>query len=339
MGRLDLYAKDIFASETTAVTRGGVLWLPPSELNLTELRLDGRLFVRDPARLVGLAAPWSEAQGHEEIVLETKMQGDHLDMRAIERGVLRRQARQVQRMEGMDDVPEDKALNVPRDGDIPLWMTASHVPAVLRQRRVLHPVGPGCYRIETGSFQFLWIAANELPLLDELVPFLIARSGRRLDEFGRWIQERRPPEWLSRMVELLPMSIAVHEELLRFVLMKTEDPEIKARQKLIAKVYVDMTPEVKAEMKAEVKAEVEAEVKAKVKAEVIAEVTDEILEDGRQEGLVTEARSMLRRVLSRRKLALSAEDEARIDACADLPTLERWFDRAIEANTASEALQ
>jgi hypothetical protein len=37
----------------------------------------------------------------------------------------------------------------------------------------------------------LWIAANELPLADELVPFLIARTGRPLDAFVRWVKTRR----------------------------------------------------------------------------------------------------------------------------------------------------
>jgi hypothetical protein len=38
------------------------------------------------------------------------------------------------------------------------------------------PVG---YRIGPAWASTLWIAANELPLVDERVPFLIARTGRR----------------------------------------------------------------------------------------------------------------------------------------------------------------
>lgn len=48
---------------------------------------------------------------------------------------------------------------------------------------------------------------------------------------------------------------------------------------------------------------------------------------------------MLRRVLARRALATSAEDEARIEACEELETLERWHDQAITATTATEALR
>lgn len=121
------------------------------------------------------------------------------------------------------------------------------------------------------------------------------------------------------MVEFLPMSIAVHEELLRFVLTKSEDPDIKARQKLIARVYLEMSPEAKAEVKAEMK----------------ADMTNE----AREEGRVLEAQSVLRRVLAHRKLALGAEADARIDACTDLTTLERWHDQAVDAPSAAEALK
>jgi len=318
MGRLDQYAKEILAMETPAVTHGAAVWQPPVEINLTEVRLDGCLLIRDRASLASLPPPWSEArEGDDEIVLEDKMQGDHLDMRAYERACLRRQARQVQRME---------APNIPWEGDIPLWMVASHVPAILPQRRTLRPVAPGCHRIETGSFQFLWIAANELPLCDELVPFLIARSGSALDEFGFWIRDRRPTDWISRMVEFLPMSTAVHEELLRFVLTKSEDPEVQARQKLVAKVYVDMTPEVKAEVTAEAVAAAVAE-------------TKKAASKAAEKAHLERARSAVRRVLDHRKLTLSAEDEARLGACTDLGMLDRWLEQAVDAPSAADALR
>lgn len=56
------------------------------------------------------------------------------------------------------------------------------------------------------------------------------------------------------------------------------------------------------------------------------------------EGRLTEARAALRRVLARRQLTPSKDDDARIDACADLSTLERWLDRAVTAVSASDAL-
>jgi hypothetical protein len=92
MGHLDQLAKLTFAEETEVITGGAVLWQPGPEIGLTEVRLDGLFVVQDPARLASLAWPWPAAQGHEEIVLEQKMPGDHLDDRAQERALLRRQA-------------------------------------------------------------------------------------------------------------------------------------------------------------------------------------------------------------------------------------------------------
>jgi hypothetical protein len=59
----------------------------------------------------------------------------------------------------------------------------------------------------------------------------------------------------------------------------------------------------------------------------------------RQEGQLTATRASLRRVLAGRQLTPSKDDDARIDACTDLATLERWLDRAIHATSVSDALQ
>ena len=42
-------------------------------------------------------------------------------------------------------------------------------------------------------------------------------------------------------------------------------------------------------------------------------------------------RAFLRRVLARRQLTPSQNDDPRIEACTDLETLERWLDRASNA--------
>ena len=60
--------------------------------------------------------------------------------------------------------------------------------------------------------------------------------------------------------------------------------------------------------------------------------------EGVDAGRLTEARSLLRRVLARRKLDLAPEQEARIAASGDLAALERWLDQAIDATSAAEAL-
>jgi hypothetical protein len=56
------------------------------------------------------------------------------------------------------------------------------------------------------------------------------------------------------------------------------------------------------------------------------------------EGRLTATRASLRRVLARRQLMPSKDDDARIEACTDLATLERWLDRAVTAISGSDAL-
>jgi hypothetical protein len=237
VGTLDLFAKQTFAEETEGVTHGAIAWEMPPELNLSEVRLDGMLLVRDQALLTVLPAPWCEAWAHDEIVLEIKMPGDHLGVKAMQRTLLRRQAWQVQRVE---------AKKPAWRGEVPLWMVAPRVPAMLRALRTLSRVATGCYSVTTGSFSFLWIAANELPLREELIPFLIARSGSPLVEFARWVVSRRSPEWALRMVQIVPMSTTVREELLRYI-PQTDDPGVRERQRHVAKVLVDMNPDLRDE--------------------------------------------------------------------------------------------
>ncbi|WP_437737740.1 hypothetical protein [Sorangium sp. So ce1335] len=43
--------------------------------------------------------------------------------------------------------------------------------------------------------------------------------------------------------------------------------------------------------------------------------------------------------MSRRQIALRPEDDAHIEACAELATLERWLDQSVTAASASEALK
>jgi len=110
---------------------------------------------------------------------------------------------------------------------------------------VLERVATGVYRVTPSPFRFLWIAANELPLADELIPFLIARSGRPLDAFVGWVKTRRPIEWLLRVLAYLPMSTAAHEDLRSYVFPKTDDPVVRARQRMIAEWAVESSPEMR----------------------------------------------------------------------------------------------
>jgi hypothetical protein len=64
-----------------------------------------------------------------------------------------------------------------------------------------------------------------------------------------------------------------------------------------------------------------------------------LIDDELMEGRRIEARVLLRRVLARRQLTPGMEDDARIEACADLATLQRWLDRAVTAVSVSDALE
>ncbi|WP_437741778.1 hypothetical protein WMF39_40255 [Sorangium sp. So ce1504] len=300
VGKLDRFAKQTFAEEAVRVTGGAAEWQEAPEVRLDRVQADGYLRVLRPDGLAPLAAPWPEARGHDETLVELKMPGDHVDVVELKRALLRRQAREVERVE--ERVP-------PWMGEEPLWFVAPHVPSWLHGVRALERFAPGCYRIGPSPFQFLWIAANELPLRDELVPFLVARSGRALDDFARWVAPRREVEWVLSMLQYMPMSPWTQEELKRRFA-RSDDPEIEARRQGILRTLLADSPEVK----------------------------EELIEEGQQEGRLIEARAALRTVLARRGLALSPALEAQIDGCVDMPTLHRWLEQAVTAAGAEEAL-
>jgi hypothetical protein len=91
---------------------------------------------------------------------------------------------------------------------------------------------------------------------------------------------------------------------------KSEDPEVEARRQHILEVLLEASP--------------------KTQQQLIAK--------GRLEGRLVEARAAVRRVLALRQLALSPDDDARIEVCTDLATLESWHDRAVTAVSVSDAL-
>jgi hypothetical protein len=59
----------------------------------------------------------------------------------------------------------------------------------------------------------------------------------------------------------------------------------------------------------------------------------------KEAGELAEARRGLRRILARRGLAASAEQEARIEGCADIEVLRRWLEEAAVAASAEEAMR
>ncbi|XXT21433.1 hypothetical protein WME94_07705 [Sorangium sp. So ce429] len=254
-------------------------------------------------------------------MIELKMPGDHVDVLAAQRALLRRQARQVQRVEER----EPRWL-----GEQPLWLVAPHLPGWLGRVRRLRRVAAGCYGVAPSPFSFLWIAANELPLRDELVPFLVARSGRPLDEFARWVATRRRKEWVISMVQYTTMSTKVSEEILRDFA-RSDDPEVCRRQRHILKVLLEEFPDVQQQL-------LEQGIEKGLEQGI-----EKGLEQGREKGIeagrLVEARALLRRLLTRRQLAPGADELARIEACGDLVTLERWLDQSLTAETAADALR
>jgi hypothetical protein len=304
MGQLELFAQRTFAEETERITKGAAGWQDPPEIRLEKVQSDGFLVIHQPHRLAHLAAPWPKAQPHSEVMIELKLAGNHLDRKAIARALLRRQAREIQRLE------EDASWQ----GEEPLWLVAPHLPPWLQELRKPKPFAPGCYWVDPQWQSFLWIAANELPLRDELVPFLLARSGPALDDFCNWVAPDRPLDWVLNMLEWLPMSMPTHEELLRRF-GPVEDPVIEARRQHILDFLLETSPQKKQQL------------------------IDKGVSEGRLEGQLTEARAALRLVLANRQLKPSRDDDVRIDACTDLATLQRWLGRAILAASVSDVLR
>ena len=109
------------------------------------------------------------------------------------------------------------------------------------------------------------------------------------------------------MLKYLPMSTSVRNELpWRFA--ETEDPEVEAREQQILETLLEAK-------------------------------TQKLIEKGQLKGQLTGMRTALRHVLGCRQLVLSQDDEARIEACSGLATVERWLDQAVTAPTIADALR
>lgn len=108
------------------------------------------------------------------------------------------------------------------------------------------------------------------------------------------------------MPKYLPMSTTVREEFL-LRLSEDEEPEFQERERQILEALLKANPRVEQQLV--------------------------------ERGKLDQARAALRHLLAGRQLTLTQDDEQRIEACADLATLERWFDQAVTAASTSEALR
>ena len=62
----------------------------------------------------------------------------------------------------------------------------------------------------------------------------------------------------------------------------------------------------------------------------------QLIERGKREGILEGKREALFRLVARARIALTEEDRARILACEDPATLDRWFDNALGAKTTAD---
>ncbi len=58
--------------------------------------------------------------------------------------------------------------------------------------------------------------------------------------------------------------------------------------------------------------------------------------DGQIDGQIKGLRDALLRLLTRARIALTEEDRARIHACTDAETLDRWIENVLGAKTAAD---
>jgi hypothetical protein len=240
VGRLDQFAKQTFAEETPTATHNALAFEVPPETPLTHVRADGLLRVRVAAAVGSLPLPWSLAEGHSLVCVELKMQGDHVAFRMVQRALLRRQALEVLRA---DREPTRSWADV-----IPLWIVTATLPSWVSTLYPLTSLGPGLWSVGT-SPPLVWVASNDLELRDDLVPFLVSRTGEALAAFARWVVTRRSPHWVLDMLQILPMPPHPLSELLSIIPDPTDDPEIQERRNMIARAWLDVvSPTVKQEV-------------------------------------------------------------------------------------------
>ncbi|WP_437574216.1 hypothetical protein [Sorangium sp. So ce887] len=62
------------------------------------------------------------------------------------------------------------------------------------------------------------------------------------------------------------------------------------------------------------------------------------MREGRREGKLEGKRDTLLRLLARAGIVLTENESARIQACTDIATLDRWIDNVLGAKTATDVL-
>lgn len=216
MGSLDQFIKSLFEEETPLATHDGARFEVPPETRTTELHADGMLYLVNAEKLAELPLPWPMMKV-SQLVLEFKMQGDKLDRYHYERAILRRQASQV---EYIKKYPDDE-----NPISLPLWIITGHKRSWFWEKNfILKEISPAIYRIEPASYEVYLVISNELEVREDLIPFLVTRTGQKLVDFCRWFYVTRP-ERGEEFLELAPMSDAQHEALMD----ELKEPELAER--------------------------------------------------------------------------------------------------------------
>jgi hypothetical protein len=212
---LDQYLKELFEKETPGATQNAFSFAVPPQTRTQAIEADGVLFLQHPELLQKLPYPWRLATTNE-VIFEFKMQGDHLNREELELALLRRQA--WQRKRAKQD-PNDKT-------QVPVWIASGYLPDWVREERLIETTAPGCYRIEPAFYEVYWIASNELPRRQDLLPFLVTRTGRPLVDLLLWLLETRP-KLSKELVETLPMSGQQFDE----VVQRVREPDERERMR------------------------------------------------------------------------------------------------------------
>jgi hypothetical protein len=230
VGALDQFIKEIFEEETSLATKDGLRFEVPPESKTTELHADGMLYVVNAELVNALSSPWC-LMTKAQLVLEFKMQGDKFDRYQYERALLRRQAAQV---EYLKQYPDDK-----NPISLPLWIVTGQIKEwLVEQKYILSQVAQACYRLEPASYEVYLIVANEMePLREDLIPFLVTRTGQRLVDFCKWFAGQRP-ELCEKFLEIAPMSETQYKEVEE--VLREPDAAERARRR---KMYIDATME------------------------------------------------------------------------------------------------
>lgn len=313
MGQLDQLAKRILREETADATRQHIAFEVPPEVPVGALVPDGVVRVVAASGLEALPAPWCRLR--VEATLDVKMPGDHSDRPALARNELRRLARWTRLLEELRDHARktETRVEVRDPRDYAAWFVAPTLARWVREDAArgyftLEAVAPGCWRLGVGMHETLWIAANELPLRPELIPFLAARSGVALAEFLVWALTVKGTAWVADVVKEMSMSPETADDYIYVSDDPAEQYRIKTRY---TKKLLDAYPD----------------------------AANDILQHAREEGVHAGLRQAILALFAARGLPVGDEARARVERTTDAGVLNAWLLAAMTATSADDALR